>query len=479
MDSDDFLEVLKKDCGINPEKPVIAGVSGGPDSLCMLDLLIKSGVPVLAVHFNHQLRLEADDEARQVSDFCDSNRVKCVIGAESVGCIAQEQGLSVEECARSLRYKFLFQQAEIWKAQAVMVAHNAEDQIETILMHLLRGSGLSGLRGMQMRSYQPQWNNEIPLVRPLLKTSRSEIMAYCLDHNLSPAMDQTNEDVKYFRNRIRHELVPFLETYNSQVKTHLASMADLIYQDDDLLNRLTEKAFIDCVVDNGARFIRFSFEPFKVLHPSLQRRLLRETIQRIEPQLRDIDFGVIDRAMSFLNSQLQTNHLDLMSDVEIIKDSQKRIIICDKRAALIELWPQIDRENHLQLDLSGNTSLSDGWQIEVNRVDTQPPFTRDGMTCVLDASTIPYLRLDTVKPGDRFSPFSLKGKTIKLTDFWTKVGLPERARAHWPLLRNEKGEIVWVPGYQISDAYKVTSETREFLVLKLFRNKEDYFSPAN
>ena len=139
-----------------------------------------------------------------------------VLGCTDVSALAEEQKLSIEEAARVARYRFLFEQARQLKAQAVAVAHNADDQVETVLMHLLRGAGLGGLKGMPYRAILPVWDEAIPLVRPLLGVWRSEIEVYCRQHSLEPIEDASNQDTTFFRNRLRHQLLPTLQEYNPQ-----------------------------------------------------------------------------------------------------------------------------------------------------------------------------------------------------------------------------------------------------------------------
>lgn len=469
MDRDTFLFLLKNKCHLTADRPVVAGVSGGPDSLCMLDLLLKSKIQVIAVHLNHQIRPEADHESQAVSEFCKTNGIKCVTGNKNVPDFAKKNHLSIEESARILRYRFLFEQAEKFSAQAVLVAHNADDQAETVIMHLVRGSGLSGLKGMQMCSIQPLWSETIPLVRPLLTTSREEILEYCRENKLSPSFDQSNEDTKYFRNRIRHDLLPVLAGYNPQIKKHLITMSDVIGVDDDYLSLETANARKECLITQGGDFVVFSRRKLLGLHPALLRRLLRQTIHSIKPALRDIDYEVIERTIQFLETGKQSNHLLLLSDVEIIKNGREQIILCNQNNPLVELWPQIRQGMNIDLKLSGATPLDGGWRIICEKSAISPVFSRDGMKCILDAAKIETLKIGTFKEGDRFFPFSLKGKSIKLSDFWTKNGLPERARKNWPIIRNLDDEIVWVPGFQISNDYKVTPETTAFLNISMSR----------
>ena len=469
MEQNTFRSVLTNDCRLDMTKPVLAGISGGPDSLCMLNLLVEAGQSVIVAHLNHKLRPEADDEAAKVEKFCAGRGITCVIEERDVSIHARTNKLSTEESARMLRYQFLFEQAALHNAQAVLVAHNADDQIETVLMHLLRGSGSSGLKGMQMRSIQPQWSDTIPLVRPLLKTSRKEILDYCREHDLSPVFDQSNLDSKYFRNRIRQELLPELTTYNPRIRELLLRTSEVIGSEDEYLNDQVEKAWKVCLIRQGKGFVVFSRPVMAALHPALGKRMLRRAIQLADPGLRDIDFKALQRGFDFLEKDHQANHLSLLSEVEMIKNLRDQIIVCRKQDPLVDLWPRIEPGGPIPLKLQGITELGNGWQINSELVDGQRPIEKDEMTGTLDAAGITDLFVDTSKTGDVFLPFGLGGRKVKLGDYWTNKGLAERARIHWPLVRNQNQEILWVAGFQISEKFKVTTTTNRCLVMRLQR----------
>ncbi|MBI3739868.1 MAG: tRNA lysidine(34) synthetase TilS, partial [Chloroflexi bacterium] len=160
--------ILRKQCDLDPQKPLLVGVSGGPDSLCLMDILRQAGYRIIVAHFNHKLRPEADVEATDVEKTAARYMLQCVVESADVRMHANAEGLSIEEAARNLRYKFLFAQARRFKAQAVAVGHTADDQVETVLMHFIRGAGLNGLKGMAYRTHLSIFDAEIPLVRPLL-----------------------------------------------------------------------------------------------------------------------------------------------------------------------------------------------------------------------------------------------------------------------------------------------------------------------
>ena len=163
-----FETVLSGKCGLDSQRTILVGVSGGPDSLCLLDLLHRAGHKVVVAHFNHKLRPEAEIEAKAVEETARQLTVPFVVESADVQLYAQNERLSLEEAARNLRYRFLFAQAHHFNAQAVAVGHTADDQAETVLMHFLRGAGLNGLRGMPYRTLLPGFDKEIPVVRPFI-----------------------------------------------------------------------------------------------------------------------------------------------------------------------------------------------------------------------------------------------------------------------------------------------------------------------
>ena len=468
-----FSNLLVQNCQVDPQKPVVAGVSGGPDSLCMLDLLIKSKMMVFVLHVNHQLRSESDDESRMVEEFCAAHNVPCLIKTADIKTLAAKKKHSIEEASRVFRYTVLFDYAREINAQAVLVAHNANDQAETIMMHLLRGVGLSGLKGMQMRSIQSLWSNSIPLVRPLLKTSRGEILAYCEENNLSPAYDQSNHDTKYLRNRIRLELLPELMTYNPRITEHLASMSDIITVDQSFLDLESSIAWQTCLVKDGINFVLFNIPLLSDLHPALLRRVLRKAINQIEPELRDLDFASTERAVSFLDPENRVNHMHLLSTIELVKNHHTELLICKQKDILTELWPQIELLKSFALDCKNELELGCNWTITCEESGQAPIFRKDGLSAVLDAELLYGMYVNTYIQGDRFEPYGLKGKSIKLGDYWTNIGLPEKARQNWPLLRNGNGDIIWVVGTQISDRYKITAATKRILILNLIQTPKE------
>jgi len=228
---DRLREAAGEECGLRPDQPILLGVSGGADSLAMMFGLGALGYTLVIAHLDHALRPESEAEANFVRSIAESQGWPFFSQRIDVLKFAQSEGQSIEEAARHVRYPFLFKQARLQYCQAVAVAHHAEDQVETVLMHFLRGTALAGLSGMPYRRVMPQWDPEIPLVRPLLGIWREEIDAYVAALGVKPCLDSTNLDTTYYRNRLRHQLIPELETYNPQIKAAIFRMAGVLHEE--------------------------------------------------------------------------------------------------------------------------------------------------------------------------------------------------------------------------------------------------------
>ena len=466
MDLNHLERILYEKCRVLPDQPIVVGVSGGADSLSLLDLMYKARLLVIVGHLNHGLREEANDEAEMVRLFCQDRSIPFVIEKINIHDIAKKLKQSTEEAGRNIRYQFLFQLAIVRKAQGVAVAHNMDDQIETILMHLIRGSGLSGLRGMDYRQFPNEWNDGIPLVRPLLDFSKAEIIEYCLQNNLAPAIDKSNQDMTYYRNRLRMDLVPYLESYNSNIKQRLISMSDVLRKEDDFLHKETQTAIDQTVTENGVGFIVVNRQKLREFHPAIIRRVLYSLMRQLKPLTPNITFETIDTAARFLDSPTKSGKLSLVAGLEISIFKKESIILAETRIPLDDLWPQIKHPVKLSPVSGQKINLNGNWRLELTDdfdIEKQNPWH-----ACLDAEKITDLYLDTFKPGDRFSPFGMHGKSMKLGDYWTNEGLPHRARAGWPLVRSGT-EIVWVPGYTINENFKISDATQSQISIKIFK----------
>lgn len=473
MTLDSIAETLSTACALEPDLPVVLGLSGGPDSLCLLDRLHRLGYRLFVAHVNHRLRLEADDEVRLVQAMAAQRGLPFASRAVDVLAHAGATHQPVEAAARELRYRFLFEQAQELGAQAVAVGHTADDQVETVLMHLLRGSGLSGLRGMPFRSLPNAWSAAIPLVRPLLATWRAEIEQYCLEHDLHPLTDPSNTDPAYTRNQLRLELIPLLENVQPGLRKRILRMAGLLREEDDLLESLVSQAWQSCVLKQGERTIAFQLEKFLALPLAIQRRLVRRAAEKLIIGVPDVTYDDIERAVKFAHQPPHTRQLDWMAGLRLIMDGDDFWVAAWEAGLPQPDCPQMPASSPLPLAVPGLTPLAAGWVLQAEWVSLDGEALLAALTnpdpyqVWLDAECLPApLLVRGQQPGDEFQPLGMHGQRVRLQDWMSKQKLPRRARASWPLVCAAE-EIVWVPGCQPAHSVRLTPDTRQILYLSL------------
>jgi len=473
MDLERIRSQLAQECRLQPDRPVLAGVSGGPDSLCLADVLDSLGYKLVIAHFNHQLRPQAGEEAHSVEEFARKRGIPFVLGSEAVGEFAEQHKLSLEEAARICRYRFLFSQAEAADVQAVAVGHNADDQVETVLMHLLRGSGLAGLRGMPFCSLATEWSATISLVRPLLGVWREEILEYCAMRRLQPVTDLSNQDTTFYRNRLRHELVPYLMQYNPQAKEHIWKMANVLGEDFQVLDAQVKAAWATCLSKSGKGFVRLDSRELARQPLGLQRALFRWAIKTLRPEAKDIEFDIIEKAVAFARRPSHSGRADLFQGIEIDLHGDDLTLSDASVNATNPDRPQLLSIEGIPLDEQGSVGLENGWRLScelINNAESMPDLElRDPWQGWLDADAVQLpLLVRTRRPGDRFRPLGMAGHSVKVSDFWVNAGLERQARDRWPLVC-AGDEIVWIPGFRPAQKCRITTATRQIVHLKIFR----------
>ncbi len=296
---------------------LLIGVSGGPDSLCLADVLLALGADVVLAHLNHKLRgADADADAAFVQAFAAERNAAVVTKRLDVAAAAREAGQSIELAAREARQAFFAQAARTHAATAIVLAHTADDQAETVLMRLLRGTGIEGLRAMSALSTLPG-APELGLLRPLLRVTRAEIERYCADASLRPRHDVSNDSLDHTRNRVRHELIPALQQFNPGVKQVLARLADSASAELDVIAYATRAAFAAHARERPSG-VTVDRAAWRALPPGLQRALLRDCVRRLKGELTNLNFAAVEEAREVLNSAAATGDIALMADVRII-----------------------------------------------------------------------------------------------------------------------------------------------------------------
>jgi tRNA(Ile)-lysidine synthase len=466
-------KILFETCGLDPAKPVIAAISGGADSAVMLNMLVKLEMNICVAHLNHQLRPTANRDADFVRKLAEKYGLECVSGEMDVKGRAQESGEGTEEAARNARYQFLFKIAEEKNAAAVLTAHQADDQVETILQNILRGSGLNGLTGMQPCSFSA-YHAEIPLVRPLLDCWREEILEYCSQEKLDYVTDETNSDTKYRRNRIRLELIPDLQTYNPQIKQALLRMGKIVQTDKDFIDGYLEDVIGSAAVTIGENIAEIDVGAFGQYPLAVQRILVKRVLELCFPDEEDLGFLQVEDARRFLTREITSTGLQLNGHVVLRLEEGRGVFLAAEASELpAPDWPSLDKPMHFK-PVAGQVELGLGWKMDLELQPLEVIGDRylknaDPYQVYLDVDSLEgELQIRTWQAGDTFRPLGMAGKNIKLSDFWTNKKVPARAKKNWPLVYNGQ-DLIWIPGFQPSEKSKITAKTRNVLSINVYR----------
>lgn len=473
---------------------IVVGVSGGPDSLALFhalhQLAPEHGWQLHAAALNHGLRPEAEAEAHFVAELAAAWGLGCTIERIHVQGLADEQRLSLEEAARQARYAFLGRTAQRLGASVVAVGHHADDQVETILMHMLRGSGLAGLRGMppavrlgalrlggqysEEGEQSPTSFHDIRLVRPLLPFTRDEILAYCRAHHLEPRWDASNRDETFFRNRLRHRIIPQLKEINpnlARVFSHTAFALQGDYETLDAQRRALWAALAQ--VEPGR--VRLHLSAFRDLQRGDQRALLRRAIATLCPRHRNISWEHTERVLDVLAADPKrasggpytlTAGLEAWLSYQWLDVQENDFIPTDA--------PQIFHSQ--PLTLPGQVNLGPSWRLAARAVHWPPgaaPWLHHPSSnrIWLPAELTGPLVARPRRPGDRMPPLGL-GAEKSIKDLMNERKIPRSQRAHWPLLATDADEILWLVGQRASERARVSSDATQAWEITLLRNDE-------
>ncbi len=469
--------ILHQKCHLQPHSTILLGVSGGADSLCLMDVCWHLGLKVHVVHFDHRLRPESSQDAQAVAEMAAARRLPFISQQAEVRSYADQRALSLEAAARELRYRFLFDAARRLAAQAVMVAHTADDQVETVLMHLLRGSGLDGLAGMPFHMLPNPWSDEIALVRPLLSTWREEILVYLQREGLQPLQDSSNQDVTYFRNRLRLETLPYLEQVRPGFRLALHRTAEILSAERELVEEAAAQAWQYAVRTRRQGVIALDAPAFRSQPLAIQRRLLRRAVAELRPGCPELDFAAVERGRNFVLLG-RPGRVDLTSGLWLACE-QELAWVAAWEAELPGLeWPEAPAGEELVLPLPGRAPLAHGWRLVTERIEgndllEMAAANRDPYQAWLDEAALQFpLTVRRRKPGDRLQPLGMPAGRIKISDLMINQRLPRRARAAWPLVLSGD-QIAWAPGLHTAHAFRLTQASRSAVHLQLVHDPVD------
>jgi len=470
MDVEKFKNFIELKCGLKAGDRIIVGVSGGSDSMCLVNLLKMSGCEVVIAHFDHQLRVESKQDAKFVEKYAQSAHLKYIKGQGDVKAFAQLHKKSIEDAGREMRYKFLFKVGHSNHAAAVVVGHTLDDQIETILMHLIRGCGLEGLQGMQLRTIT-KFHPQIPLIRPLLETSKKDIQFFCTENRIAFIEDSSNTDLTFFRNLVRKELVPLLERYNPHIKKNLLNLSSIVQDDLEILEKQTKIAYDQCILKTADGFSQISLNAFNNLPIGLQKRLILIILKELIKESDEIGFQMVEQVMNFLEFTPKTKHMQLCANIEISLEKETLNFYCPRIDLPINSYPHMVSMNNEKLLIPGSLILSPEWIISTYMQKPSKKMIMQGnkfqSKAYIDAESITSpLQIRTQKLGDRIKLLGLYGASQKLSDFWVNKKIPKRARHRWPLVFCEN-QLVWIPGFAPAHFCRLVEDTKQVVVLEI------------
>jgi len=473
--------------------PLAAAVSGGADSLCLLGLLLDLGHRPVVAHVDHSLRPESAAEAAQVGELARSLGLEFALARVQPRALAAARKWSLEEASRHLRYGALARTAVQYGAAHIATGHTADDQAETVLMHFLRGSGLAGLKGMPYSTPLAELHlptlspgsGKLMLVRPLLDMSRVETEAYCAARGWTPIFDPSNADTSFFRNRLRHELLPELEKYNPNIRRVLTRTAAVLAADYEALQAETGRAWEEALDHTEAGAVYFRRAALLALPLAYRRGVLRRAIASLRPDLRDIDFGTVARALAFAEAPPATGKVDLAAGL-CLRVQDDRLALCEWHYAPgVDDLPQLSEPVRLPLPL-GIVSIGSGWRARTetregksevsdfgrlrespDSIHSELEHKHDIWQAFFDADAVgDEIMLRPRRPGDRLQPIGMEAGSTKVSDLMINLKVPSAAREGWPLLVNGR-DVLWVTGLRTHHDYRITSDTRRVLVVAL------------
>jgi len=460
--SQKFLDTIAKYHMIQKGDGIMAGVSGGPDSVCLLSLLCKFreslDIKLSAAHLDHMFRGgESREDALFVEDLCRKRDVPLFYEQIDVPGFIQNTGLSPEDAARRVRFEFFERARKKAGASKVALGHNRNDLEETILMNILRGSGIEGLLGIEpVRDFY---------IRPLLEITRLEIEDYLKSEGLDYRIDSTNLKTDYFRNSLRLELIPLIkQRYVPHFGTSLRRLSEIARCDISFLEEQTSAAWRQAVIYSSDR-VKIDLKNFLPIHDAIKRRLVRKVVEELAGDVKDFEFRHTVMLVDFIKNSASGSVCDLPKNLRAEKQYDCVCISVQN--------PQPFKSYTYELPVPG--------RVEIGEVGTSIQacvFPREGSMIIRTNPLIAQLDYDKIKgnlivrnrrPGDRFIP--LGGHSKKLQDFFTDEKIARSERDKVPLV-TAGGKLVWVAGLRIDDRFKITPDTRTILILKMERRKD-------
>jgi tRNA(Ile)-lysidine synthase len=469
---------IKNHSMLEPGDTVLAGVSGGADSIALLHILLKLtpefDLRLGIAHFNHGLRaMESERDAEFVKSVAENLNLPFYNKKVYVKKFSIHHKLSIEEAGRILRYKFLTETARKYGFDKIALGHQKEDMAETILINMLRGSGPQGISGIPPKRDM--------IIRPLININRTDIEFFLRSENIAHITDSSNMDPQFLRNRIRHGLIPLLASeYNAEIVENLNRTAEILRDEQIWLDSMIKPLLEKTKLPGDNTNFNLSIPELIKIPIAAARRIIRQAVYEIKGNLHGVGFKHMDAILELITSNNKNNQFDFPGPVRIKRENDKLLIIRQKnntrfnkdanhhefQQPLFEYQingPQTifikETDQVVQLtELSSNQVL---WLKKSNFYATDP---QEGY---IDMASLCYpLIIRSFRAGDRFQPLGLK-RFQKLKKFFINNKVPFSQKKNIPILECS-GKIIWVAGYRIDDSVKIKSSTQRILKARLF-----------
>ena len=436
---------------------ILVGVSGGVDSMVLLDLVNRIagplGITVGVAHFDHQLRPSSGADADFVREAARSLRLKSYVASGDINKIVEDGGGSIEEVARRERYAFLERIARRHKFSVVMTGHTADDNAETVMMNLLRGSGVTGLSGIPPTR---RLGDGVILARPMLELTRADVESYAEKRGIDWREDESNSSHDHTRNRIRGELMPMLRTFNPAILDVLNTTAGLMRNVDRYLSGVVDSAVENAVAGEIRREERSSLDvaTLRHLHPAVRSEVVQRVISNtfaIPP----VSARTVDRVLGLMWKDTGAR-ASLGGRHEALRD--RGTIVFYKRPVVVR---DVDKEF-----VPGEEVEVGDMLLKTRFIKGKPKFTSETDIEFVSADEISgKLTLRSWREGDVFCPLGMKGKEKKLSDFLIdeKVPLDRKGEV---LVVADGDKIVWICGMRVDDRYRVVKDTNRIMKLE-------------
>jgi tRNA(Ile)-lysidine synthase len=503
------LDFIQRYSLVSPEETVVVGVSGGADSVCLLHVMAKCQkrlrIKFHVAHLNHQLRgAESEADADYVSNLAGSLGIPSTIDRQDVAAYRTERNCSIEEAARELRYVFFARVARKVGTDRIAIGHTRDDQVETILMHILRGTGITGLCGLAPCSpmaYDSQGmslptealnvakgkRSNLLVIRPLLDITREETASYCQEYQLEPRIDSSNLSPSFFRNRLRLHLLPLLRQYNPSINQALLRLADIAKEDSVFIEQQASGLW-DKVARQENNAIYLDKEQIAGLPIALQRQLLRASVTMLVGDIRDIEASHIEAARSLLNKPT-SKRISLPHGLichggyyELVVTSLPSVTTRIAKQPQLPPCPFPPLLGEFLLKMPGQTVFP-GWKVIASIVRERvpsPPLTGALSTSKRTYQNNLVAHFDLQKtgmkifvrqrrPGDRFQPLGMN-MPKKLYEFMVDAKIPRSWRDHIPIVCSSQ-QIIWVVGWRIDDRVKTTRASKDILRLEFIKSQ--------